>query len=1456
MIRVNEFASIQIGLSSPEKIREQSHGEITKPETINYRTLKPERDGLFCERIFGPTKDWECACGKYKRITYKGITCDKCEVEVTRSRVRRERMAHIELAAPVAHIWFVKGTPSRIGQLLDISPKKLEAIVYFASFAITSMDNDRRLDGLESLDRDLKLELRAVREEELDRIEQLDEDLKSALEEMKREFDHQLAQLKGQETRRREDREEETRRLIKTIRDNKGQAALDDLRLSFREDPVVEHAEEIGDRHRSRATRALKSELARMVEREQVEIAELGDRYQRDIAKESGRVKAEIDGSDARIEQLLKEKEEFYERRRANLVELVKAQDANELMLLSEDRYYQLNETVGEVFEAMSGAEAILTLIKKKDIDAEALQMREDLTSKSTQRRRKAVKRLRVIESIRRSGNSAEWMVYTVLPVLPPELRPMVQLDGGRFATSDLNDLYRRVINRNNRLKRLLDLGAPDIILRNEKRMLQEAVDALIDNGRRGRPVQSSSQHMYKSLSDLLRGKQGRFRQNLLGKRVDYSGRSVIVVGPELALDECGLPTGMALELFKPFVMQQLVLRGIASNIKSAKRIVERVDPEVWDILEDVTRDHPILLNRAPTLHRLGIQAFRIRLVHGGAIRIHPLVCFAYNADFDGDQMAVHVPLSEIAQEEARELMLSSRNLLSPADGSPVISPTKDMILGCYYLTLEPESNAGDDESLKTFVSHREATHAYTAKLIGLHQTIQIRANAEDVGLGDDLNAGDLYETTVGRIFFDQVLPVAMRPSNQVMDKGALNDLINDVYSEYGAEICAQVGDDVMSIGFHWATRSGVTMALSDLTIPPNKSEILSETEESISRISEMFEDGLITEDERYRLHVKNWAEATSRVSAGVEDSLDKRDSVYLMGASGAAKGNFDQIRQIAGMRGLMSDPGGRVIEMPVRANFREGLSVFEYFISTHGARKGLADTALRTADSGYLTRRLVDVCQDLIISIADCGTEAAIVLRDEDSQLFGKTLAKRAYSRTLNGPLADPATGELLGDTGDIVDLEMMDAIGARGVKSVTVRSVMKCAAPAGICQKCYGLDLARHELVELGSAVGIIAAQSIGEPATQLTMRTFHTGGTFREEDITRGLPRVEELFEARTPRGQAAIAEFDGQVSIDRSDAGIAMQLVKRHDIALGEDFKALGKSGVVIKQGTRIAKKQGSDEFILAPVGGKLEVTKDQISIFETRKYSVPVTTRILVADKDMVNRGQQLTEGPLNPHEVLSLAGESETERLSKVEQYLLTEIQGVYSVVGVPVHDKHVELIIRQMLRRIRVLSPGDTQLLPDEYVDSREFNRINALSELPAGGERVLLGVTKASLFSESFLSAASFQDTTRVLTESALEGARDGLVGLKENVIVGKLIPAGTGYFHRHPEHTAENGAKLTGSAKVVADINARREEREELKRQLEELQRLEEERWQASSQMEAPDGFDDGFGEFPFP
>ena len=1454
MIRVNEFASIQIGLSSPEQIREQSHGEVTKPETINYRTLKPERDGLFCERIFGPTKDWECACGKYKRITYKGITCDKCEVEVTRSRVRRERMAHIELAAPVAHIWFVKGSPSRIGQLLDISPKRLEAIVYFASFVITSLDNDRRLEGLASLDRDLKLELRAVREEELDRIEQLDEDLRLSLEEMRNEQNHQTEKLIEQESRRRADREEETKRLLKVLSDNRGQPALDDLRLSFREDPIVEHGEEIESKHRSRVARALKTELARMVEREQIELAELGNRFEEDMAKELARVKAEKDGADSRIAQLLAEKEDFYTRRRDNLTELADAQDKKELVLLSEDRYYQLNETVGEVFEAMSGAEAILELIRKMDIDAEALQMRSELNSKSMQRRRKAIKRLRVIESIRRSANSSEWMVYTVLPVLPPELRPMVQLDGGRFATSDLNDLYRRVINRNNRLKRLLDLGAPDIILRNEKRMLQEAVDALIDNGRRGRPAQSSSQHMYKSLSDLLRGKQGRFRQNLLGKRVDYSGRSVIVVGPELALDECGLPAGMALELFKPFVMQQLVMRGIASNIKSAKRIVERVDPEVWDILEDVTRDHPILLNRAPTLHRLGIQAFRIRLVHGGAIRIHPLVCFAYNADFDGDQMAVHVPLSEIAQEEARELMLSSQNLLSPADGSPVISPTKDMILGCYYLTLEPDA-LPDGKSPRIFASQQESIHAFEAGLVTLHEPVRVRANASEVGVGESLPAGSLYETTVGRTFFDQVLPVAMRPYAKLMDKGALNGLINDIYSEYGTEMCAQVGDDVMSTGFHWATRSGVTMALSDLTIPPNKPRILAETEAEIASISALFDDGLLTEEERYRLHVKNWAQATARVSAEVEDCLDRRDSVYLMGASGAAKGNFDQIRQIAGMRGLMSDPGGRVIEMPVRANFREGLSVFEYFISTHGARKGLADTALRTADSGYLTRRLVDVCQDLIVTEHDCGTESSIILTQAGSQLFGKKLGNRAYSRTLTRPMADPRTGEVIADTGQIVDLKLMNAIDDLGIDEIAVRSVMKCKAATGICQKCYGLDLARHELVDLGTAAGIIAAQSIGEPATQLTMRTFHTGGTFREEDITRGLPRVEELFEARTPRGQAVIADFDGLVTVARSDHGVNVRLSKQHDIDLGNDYRALGKTGVSVKQGTRIAKRQSAEDYLLAPVAGELEIHESKIVLHESVKYAIPVTTRVLVDDQTLVERGTQLTEGPLNPHDVLRLAGASESDRISKVEKYLLAEIQGVYSVVGVPVHDKHVELVIRQMLRRVKVLSPGDTQLLPDEYVDAREFTRVNSLSSQPSTGERVLLGVTKASLFSDSFLSAASFQDTTRVLTESAIEGARDTLVGLKENVIVGKLIPAGTGYFHRNPGLSADPDT-MGGAAKVVAKINARRAEREELKRQLEEMQQLEEERWQASAQLDGPEGYDEGFSDFPFP
>tara|TARA_B100001123_G_scaffold441989_1_gene584496 strand:+ start:1596 stop:5987 length:4392 start_codon:yes stop_codon:yes gene_type:complete len=1383
MLEVNEFESIRIGLASPEQVRSWSFGEVSKPETINYRTLKPERDGLFCERIFGPTKDWECACGKYKRITYKGIICDKCGVEVTRARVRRERMGHVELATPVSHIWFVKGTPSRLGQLLDISPRNLEKIIYFASFIITELDEEARKKGIANLDEDTEQGIEETKIEFQHMLDGLDDDLKREIEEIQSKLKSQHLQLESEAQTKKEKLETEANTVRRVLSENKNQKASDDIRLSWVEDPLITQGEKIGLSHVRKVTPSLKDAHDGVDQQLSEDKAEAKGRIKAEVEDARARVVDQRERADETLEERIQGVRDFFQQRSDHLDSITSRQ------LISEIRFNEMRETVGDVFEAASGAEAVLKLIDQTDLESLSEELRSDLSSNSIQRRRKAVKRLRVVEAFRRSGNRPDWMITTVLPVLPPDLRPMVQLDGGRFATSDLNDLYRRVINRNNRLKRLIELGAPEIIVRNEKRMLQESVDALVDNGRRGRPVTGSNGHAYKSLSDLLRGKQGRFRQNLLGKRVDYSGRSVIVVGPGLKLDECGLPTRMALELFKPFVMRRLVDYGHASNIKSAKRVVERSDPEVWDILDEVTRDHPILLNRAPTLHRLGIQAFNIRLVQGSAIQIHPLVCFAYNADFDGDQMAVHVPLSLAAQEEARRLMMSSRNLLSPADGSPVIQPTKDMILGCYYLTADPEDVR---ERPRILNSIGEVTHAFDSGIIQLHEKILVRVVAGEMCVSDEQPEGSLVETTAGRVFFSEIVPPDIRPISVQMDKGGLRDLIARVYHEFDDETCAQVADDVMSMGFHWATRSGVTMAVGDLSVPNIKASILGETEARVEQIAQDHDKGKITEEQRYRGHVAEWAKAMQTVSEAVEDGLDRKGSVYLMGASGAAKGNFDQIRQIAGMRGLMSDPNGRVIEMPVRANFREGLSVFEYFISTHGARKGLADTALRTADSGYLTRRLVDVCQDTMIKGEDCGSTEGVLISSEDEEIYGESVGQRAFGRYLSKDVVASRTGEILLQSGEAVDAEAWAKIDANAVSELEVRSVMKCQSRRGVCQKCYGYDLSRNMPVAYGTAVGIIAAQSIGEPATQLTMRTFHTGGTYREEDITRGLPRVEELFEGRVPKGQAIVSGLDGTLEIVREEESARIEVTAEDTIQeivpLPEGFEPTVKNDQKVKVRTIIA-KNGDGKELRAPIEGKIRIAKTRITVLQeepkVESYPLSHTATLLVKSGDKVQAGDQLTEGSLNPHDVLGIRGEAALQR------YMLNEIQGVYRVVGVPVNDKHVEVVIRQMLRKIRIDDGGDTEFLPGELVDRMEFADTNDVvveaSGTEAQGVLSLLGVTKASLNTDSFLAAASFQDTTRVLTEASLNGAKDTLRGLKENVIIGKLIPAGTGFFER---------------------------------------------------------------------
>ena len=1174
------FEAIKIGLASPEKIREWSRGEVKKPETINYRTLKPEKDGLFCERIFGPQKDWECHCGKYKRVRYKGVVCDRCGVEVTRSKVRRERMGHIELAVPVSHIWYFKGIPSRMGLMLDISPRALEKVLYFAAYIVIDPGN-------------------------------------------------------------------------------------------------------------------------------------------------TGLMKNQI---------------------------------------LTEKEYTENREKYGDMFRAGMGAESILEMLREIDLEELYQELKNDLEGAKGQKKIRTVRRLEVVEAFRQSGNKPEWMILSVIPVIPPEIRPMVQLDGGRFATSDLNDLYRRVINRNNRLKRLLDLGAPDIIVRNEKRMLQEAVDALIDNGRRGRPVTGPGNRPLKSLSDMLKGKQGRFRQNLLGKRVDYSGRSVIVVGPELKIYQCGLPKKMALELFKPFVMKKLVEDGLAHNIKSAKRMVERVREEVWDVLEDVIADHPVLLNRAPTLHRLGIEAFEPVLVEGKALKLHPLVCTAFNADFDGDQMAVHLPLSAEAQAEARYLMLSANNLIKPQDGKPVTVPTQDMVLGSYYLTLKDDTELGSPREedghtvYRVYSSPTEAKLAYINKTVGLHAPIKVRVTKEIDGRTESA----IIDATVGRLIFNEKIPqdlgfvdrtdpdkrfnleigdeVLKKPDAKNIigdnvepgvDKKLLGKIINASIKVHGITETATLLDDVKAMGYKYSTIGAITVGVSDMEIPKEKKQYLLEAEEEIDKVVKNFRRGLLTDDERYQKVINIWNSTSDKVTKALMDNLKLLNPIYMMANSGA-RGSVNQIRQLAAMRGLMADTSGRTIEIPIRANFREGLTVLEYFISTHGARKGLTDTALRTADSGYLTRRLVDVSQDVIVREHDCGTDDGIIVSDiMDGNEVIEPMADRLEGRTIIGDLVSPETGELIAADGDMITHDKAAEIVKSGIKEVKIRSVVKCRSKVGICSKCYGMNLATAKPVDIGEAVGIIAAQSIGEPGTQLTMRTFHAGGVAQGDDITQGLPRVEELFEARKPKGVAIVTEGAGTVHLSEA--------------------------------------KQ------------KREIIVTNQETGEAFTYLIPFGSRIKVREGQEVEAGDPITEGSLNPHDIMAIKGET------AVQNYFIQEVQRVYRLQGVDINDKHIEVIVRQMMHKVKIENPGDTGLLTGSLINIYDLEKINdkviAEGKEPAEYSVQLMGITKAALATESFLSAASFQETTRVLTDAAIKGKTDPLVGLKENVIIGKLVPAGTG-------------------------------------------------------------------------
>ena len=1421
MLEVNDFNQVRIALASPEQIRSWSYGEVTKPETINYRTLKPEKDGLFCEKIFGPTKDFECYCGKYKRVRYKGIICDKCGVEVARAKVRRERMGHVELASPVSHIWFVKGTPSKLGLLLDMSPRNLERVLYFAQYMIIEVDEEARNRELEHL-----------RAEMINVVDERVADIRPKREKLEAQLEAANTELQAKVVERQQQIEAE--RLISRDALQASVTRAVEQAEASRGNPLESEISLLGDVILEAGVKVTQTALARVVREGEKKLTAFDKETEKLKDSEGLLADTALDDAKAALydelhplqqkeKQLRDEVEEQYRERLRDLEELADPIRDDRVVLLSETRYRELSDLFGHVFKAGMGAEAVLQVLQRVQLDEMRNRLKQEILTASGMRRKKATKRLNVVESLKDSGNKPEWMIFQVLPVLPPDLRPMVQLDGGRFATSDLNDLYRRVINRNNRLKRLLDLGAPEIIIRNEKRMLQEAVDSLIDNGRRGRAVSGSGNHKLKSLSDMLKGKQGRFRQNLLGKRVDYSGRSVIVVGPELKLSQCGLPKRMALELFKPFVMHSLVAKGLAHNIKSAKRIVERARPEVWDVLDEVIRDRPVLLNRAPTLHRLGIQAFQPVLIEGSAIQLHPLVCAAFNADFDGDQMAVHVPLSREAVAEAKQILMSSRNLLSPASGDPIVAPSLDMVLGCYYMTdidatargAYREANGRPVEG--HFGSFEEAKLAFDLGIIDLRAPIRVRTTKAVIGEGGVVAEPGAaangnprthtIDTTVGRIIFNEILPVELPFQNVIMDRPNLRKVVATCYRSLGGEATGEVVDRIKSTGFHYATRSGITIAIHEIQVPKNKPQLLEAADKKVDELVEQYQMGLITDDERYQGTVEIWADTTTQVEKAIKERMPEYGSLNYMASSGT-KGNITQIRQMAGMRGLMADPNGKVIELPIRGSFREGLSVLEYFISTHGARKGLADTALRTADSGYLTRRLIDVAQDVIILEEDCGTSSGLWIERDTSVDASETLRSRILGRYAAMAVVDEATGEVICDRGTEFSEAIADEIDARNIQRVFVRTPMSCEAERGLCQLCYGRDLARGELVKLRTAVGIIAAQSIGEPGTQLTMRTFHTGGVASQTDITSGLPRVEELFEARAPKGEAIISETDGVVDIVQENERRIVRvtnvdtLVEEYEVpAKGE---ALVKDGDRIVAGTAIARGPENKkdttavaEQVVSRISGVVRVSgKSKLQVVyeerEEREYAIPAAARLLVENGQMVYAGDQLTEGAKNPQHILHIQGRD------AVRKYMVDEVQKVYKSQGVNINDKHIEVITRQMLRRVKVDHPGDTGLLPGDLEDRRGFeelnNRVIAEGGEPATAQPVLLGVTKASLNTDSWLAAASFQETTRVLTNAAIDGSTDKLLGLKENVIIGKLIPARSEIEVPKREHYAE--------------------------------------------------------------
>ena len=1376
-MEIKDMSAVRVSLASPEQIRSWSYGEVLKPETINYRRLRPERDGLFDERIFGPTRDWECYCGKYKKVRYKGMICEKCGVEVAPARVRRERMGHIELAAPVAHVWYTRRVPSYLGLLLDVSRRNLDRVLYFAQYMITEVDEEARKRALRRLEDDLKHKTDRETKNINDKIAAKELAYEEEIEKLETKTETAIARLEEQ-LNAQMDQVVSAGKTLERRLDEAGRQVRKAVVFEPTGETIVEEGDEIAPKHKKKLRDIVEAHLAGIEKeiRAKQKDKKLLFNAERDQKKHALEEETEAlrEQSAERAEALKRDQEP-------------KLEELNNIRVkefLGEARYHELNERWGSVFKVKMGAEAMYELLKRIDLNVMARELRHQIRStRSKQKRKVAIKQLRVVEALRKSNNRPEWMVLTVLPVIPPDLRPMVQLDGGRFATSDLNDLYRRVINRNNRLKRLLELGAPEVIVNNEKRMLQEAVDSLIDNAQKGKAVSARGQRKLKSLSDLLKGKQGRFRRNLLGKRVDYSGRSVIVVGPHLKLNQCGLPKSMALELFKPFVMRKLVEYNYAHNIKSAKRLVDRSSSEVWDVMEEIIKDHPVLLNRAPTLHRLGIQAFEVILVEGSAIQIHPLVCAAFNADFDGDQMAVHVPLGEAAKEEARRLMLSSHNLLKPASGEPIVEPTKDMVLGVYYLTMDRPGEKGDG---KAFGSPEEVALAYDLGHVQLHAKIQLQL---EVAGKSKTPKKKMVETTVGRVLFNEIVPPELGFVNDALDKKKLKEFVAAVHAKLGSDQTAEVVDRIKEIGFKYATRSGLTIAIDDITVPQEKYKILDRVTGQVSEVEQQYRRGLITEEEQYVKTVELWTEATEEVTEAVAKGMAQESPIRVMANSGATKGGFQPIRQLAGMRGLMADPAGRIIALPIKSNFREGLTALEYFISTHGARKGLADTALRTADAGYLTRRLVDVTQEIIITQEDCGTSAGIWIDSGSKDRTGEEFGERVIGRVTASALAHPKTGEVLVPAGETVTEELWPKIEAAKVDRVYVRTPLECEARHGMCAKCYGRDLARGTLIKIGEAVGIIAAQSIGEPGTQLTLRTFHTGGVAGVEDITHGLPRVEELFEARDPKGEAIMAEIDGTVHMFNDDGQRQLKLlaksVHRDEYKIPARVKVLVRDGDQIEDGAIIAKGKNGNE-IVASKGGEVIRNDGRLIVRyehrDERSYEIPASARLKIEDGQKVRAGDQLTEGSKNPHRILSILGRE------TAEIYLVEEVQRVYRSQGVNINDKHIEMILRQMFRKVRVKSTGDTDLLPGQLVDRLSFEDINSkVTEhggVPATGQPVLLGVTKASLNTESFLSASSFQHTITVLSEAAIAGKRDELYGLKENVIIGKLIPAGTGF------------------------------------------------------------------------